>query len=207
MSTLEFIDVERTENAPDPSNVTNTIGAGGDEAIAEALAYLTHRDLPVLAVRELLRERELWLKDPKTRARDLGTIGEAIEIMPDALFHALVILEAALYDESANTLSTSTRPDKALQVGQTIDGLLAMGLITANHRAEFYAIGGGLKYPDGVIDSDVVNARAAEVVRAAAAKQADRLENATTFFKERMTADGDAAAVWAQAWADAEAPA
>lgn len=34
----------------------------------------------------------------------------------------------------------------------------------------------------------------------------DRMVNATGFFAERMTEGGDAAAVWAQAWVDAETP-
>lgn len=133
-----------------------------DAEIAAIQATRTVVDLPVLDVRALLRERKLWLKDPISRSRDRGPIGVAMAggSMPSALYHALVELEAALYDQSAALLRTSTELTIAGEVAATLGGLLATGVIVQADIDAFYAIGGGLKYP-GATAADVASDRQA----------------------------------------------
>ncbi|MEO1530278.1 MAG: hypothetical protein AAFX06_33215 [Planctomycetota bacterium] len=121
-----------------------------DAEIATALATLTVRDMPVEALRLVMRERKLWLKDPISRARDRGKIGVAMTGagFPAALYDGLVEFEAALYDMSATHVSTASRIDIAGEVAQVIGGLRALGVVTAEDAEAFYTVGGGMKYPD-----------------------------------------------------------
>ena len=134
-----------------------------DADIAAALRPLTAQDIPVADVRTLLRERGLWLKDPITRARSFGTIGEAMQQpgFPPELYGALVALEAALYDQSAGHLSTATRPAIAAQVSATVAGLQSVGALNVEDVTAFYSLGGGLQFPQGIGADDVVAARTA----------------------------------------------
>ena len=135
-----------------------------DAAAAAALAPLTARDLDVTEVRVLLRERGLWLKDPISRARSLGTIGAAMTQagFPPALYAALSELEAALYDQSATQISTATSAEIAGKVAATIAGLLAVGAMTAADAAAFWELGDGQPFA-GIAEADIAADRAAAV--------------------------------------------
>lgn len=116
--------------------------------IVEDLKPRTAKNIDVLDVRAFLRERMLWMKDPITRARDKGKIGQAMikEDFPEQLYMALIALEASLYDQSAVQLTTSTDFTIASQVSQTIDGLTMMGIISQEDAQEFYKLGDGCPF-------------------------------------------------------------
>lgn len=136
-----------------------------DAEIVAVLSVVSVRDIPVVNVRVLLRERELWLKDPISRARNFGSIGQAMQAptFPVDLYAALVALEAALYDDSATDLSTSSDGVIAERVARTVTGLQSVGAMALEDVAAFYDLGGGLRFPTGVAEADVVAARAAHV--------------------------------------------
>lgn len=133
-----------------------------DTAIAQLISGVTAKDIEVADVRLLMRERQLWIKDSITRARDRGKIGVAMKdpSFPSELYDALCEFEAALYDMSAETVSCASRIDIAGQVYSVIGGLVAFGAITADDRTAFYDLGGGL-IQDGATDADVANIRSA----------------------------------------------
>lgn len=116
------------------------------------LLALTNHDIAIADCKALLRERRLWLKDPKTGLRTLGSIGGAIknDQVSEPLLYALADLESALYDGSAAALRT-TQPLVALGIFQTLQGLVAIGAVTAEDIAAFYALGGGRPYADKTV--------------------------------------------------------
>lgn len=139
-----------------------------DAEIADVLSPLTAIDLPVLEVRRLLRERQLWMKDPIDRARKHGSIGVAMQTkgFPAALYSSLVALEAALYDQSAETLSTASSYSIAGWVSGTLAALKAVSAVTEDDIDAFYAIGGGRPFADAVA-TDVATSRAANQTKVA----------------------------------------
>ncbi|MEO1526721.1 MAG: hypothetical protein AAFX06_14900 [Planctomycetota bacterium] len=150
-----------------------------DQQIADALATLTVRDMPVEALRQVMRERKLWLKDPISRARDRGKIGEAMTRagFSEALYGGLVEFEAALYDMSATHVSTSSRIDIAGEVAAVIGGLAESGVVTSEDVTAFYAVGGGMKYPnvDAAAVATARQAHADEVAEESRMQEIDAL--------------------------------
>ena len=121
-----------------------------DEQIVAAVAGRTLKNMPTADVRILMRERLLWLRDPRTAALTKGKIGGAIELgaLPGELIDGLTELAAALWDSSANNLLTRDSPNVATQAKGLTDALLAMGVIAAEDVEAFYAVGGGLESPE-----------------------------------------------------------
>ncbi|MCA9137253.1 MAG: hypothetical protein KDB00_10850 [Planctomycetales bacterium] len=70
-------------------------------------------------------------------------------------------------------------------------------------RQAFVSAAGGLRFPGGIDAAGVDALRQQAIADAAQALLDNRLINAKALFSERMTSDGDAAAVWSQAWTDA----
>lgn len=188
-----------------------------DVWIAELLSGLTSSNIKAVDLFDLFREQGLWANTPNGYSGDLQDAwGDPANATPALTLKVMGALWSIVFDGVAEQVWTTIeyRPNNTLipkgtqfarNLNLTLDRLKSNGDLTQAQIDDLYELAGGLKYP-GTIEQNVIDARvawqAAEVERIAA----NRLINAKALFSERMTAGGDAAAVWTQAWIDAEVP-
>ena len=118
-----------------------------DESNAEIVSQLkavTNRDVDPADCREFLDENDLWQFTPRGY---VGPIQDAYNDIPSAQLHqGLDDLSAGLWGGAREKLRTS---DKV--IAQRFDAaftvLIGANKMTAEHKAEFEALGGGLLFP------------------------------------------------------------
>lgn len=139
------------------------------EQIADTLSAVTSGPISVSALRFWLRDNGLLYRNVITNA----LAGSLVSLMADGSpFQAgLVKLAEHVFDDQSETVATH-QPTWALQAAQLLSGLAAAEVVTAEHVSQFYALDGGLLFPDGVTAQQVEAAIAAQ----AATEQAVSLD-------------------------------
>lgn len=190
--------------------------AGRDTAgVAKVLSAITASQITPQGAELYFLESELWQATPTGYtgklqvAYDHPTLPSATKKMLDRLWATVFVALGTGLDTTISVrpknpdIARNNQPSIALLRG--MNKLVTLGHVTQADVDGFYDLGDGLKYPT-TADVDVTDAEAIQAAADVAEAAQMRLINATGLFTERMTASGDANAIWAQAWIDSETP-
>ena len=146
-----------------------------NEDAANAMKTVAFADIAVPDASTWMREQLLWYwASPDKMA---GGIQSGIDsgVLSD-LVEPLGELWSSLFGQSASVLQTYDSTEIAGRIYAGWNGLVSAGVATAEQMDSFYALGGGLMFPDCSAD-DVQKAKDDEAAREAAAKaEEERIE-------------------------------
>ncbi len=155
---------------------TNNLLDVSNEDAATYASSITSTDIISADIRTYFREQLLWFwKSPTTMG---GAIQDAIEggTLPIELSDALGEMWSSLFGQSATKLLTQSNIQISQRIYQGIIALVAVGVLTTEHKEGFYANGGGLLFPE-VTSKDVQQAKDDHAAQEAAeAAEEARLE-------------------------------
>ncbi len=147
-----------------------------NELAANIVSSLSNKDIQTADIRTYFREQLLWYWfSPQDMA---GAIQISIESgqLPVELTNALGEMWSSLFGQSATKLLTQSNIQISQRIYQGIIALVAVGVLTTEHKEGFYANGGGLLFPE-VTSKDVQQAKDDHAAQEAAeAAEEARLE-------------------------------
>jgi len=146
-----------------------------NEEAATAMGSITSMDIVVPSATTWMREELLWYwSSPDVMS---GSIQLGIESgVLSQLVESLGELWSSLFGQSASVLRTYNSAEIAARLYAGWEGLVLAAVATESQMDAFYALGGGLMFPDCSAD-DVQKAKDDEAAREAAAKaEEERIE-------------------------------
>ena len=160
-----------------------------NEDAANAIKATTNTDVTVSYATAWMRQELLWYwSAPDVMSGSIqaglnnGTLADLAE--------ALGELWSSLFGQSATTLRTYTSTEIAGRIYLGFNGLVFAGVATTDQMNEFYALGGGLMFPDCTA-ADVQEAKDLEAERIALEKAEEERQERST----QLSADYEQAAM------------